>query len=47
MKLYESLTHTGKIRRLRQLGLKALEGYGFVKPQVKFIRDSGNIVFQV
>lgn len=47
MKPYEDLTYIGKIRRLRQLASKALEAYGFFEPRVKFIRDSGNILFRV
>jgi len=47
MKSYDELTRLGKIRRLRQVVFKVLEGYHIQAASVKFFTIETNIMFQV
>lgn len=47
IKPYEELTRLGKIRRLRQIVLKALEEYDFQVEWIKFLTIETNTMFQI
>lgn len=47
MKAYEDLTPRGKLRRTRRIAQAALKAYGFTEAHLKFIVDTGNIVYRV
>jgi hypothetical protein len=47
MKAYEDLTPRGKLRRTRRIAQAALKDYGFTEAHLKFIVDTGNIVYRV
>ncbi|MCU0486403.1 MAG: phosphotransferase [Anaerolineales bacterium] len=47
MKPYEELTRLGRIRRMRDLAFAALENYGVLDVQIKFLRQAGNTLFRV
>jgi len=47
MKAYEDLTPRGKLRRTRQIARRALETFGFTKAHLRFIVDSGNILYRI
>lgn len=47
MKLYNELSKSGRIRRMRMLALEVLKEFGVRNPELKFVRQAGNTLFRV
>ena len=47
MKVYEALTHRGKMRRIRGMAREALDAYGLTGARLRLIVDQGNISYRV